>query len=71
MARATAPQTAASGIRHGLPEGQKVHTVVDVGGQDTKVLALDEAGEIEDLGRRAFGVGPHGELHAATVASAR
>jgi predicted CoA-substrate-specific enzyme activase len=29
--------------------GERVHTVIDVGGQDTKVVALDDAGDIEDF----------------------
>ncbi|HOX05439.1 MAG TPA: acyl-CoA dehydratase activase [Planctomycetota bacterium] len=28
---------------------ERVHTVIDVGGQDTKVIALDDAGDIEDF----------------------
>lgn len=32
----------------GAPGGQ-IHTVIDVGGQDTKVIALDDDGEIEDF----------------------
>lgn len=33
----------------GEVEGQRLHTIIDVGGQDTKVVALDDAGDIEDF----------------------
>ena len=33
----------------GEVDGQKLHTIIDVGGQDTKVVALDDAGDIEDF----------------------
>jgi predicted CoA-substrate-specific enzyme activase len=29
--------------------GEPIHTVIDVGGQDTKVVALDDEGDIEDF----------------------
>ena len=43
---ATATATAGAGAASGL---ERVHTVIDVGGQDTKVIALDDAGDIEDF----------------------
>ncbi len=39
----------AAGILFGQPEGEPIHTVIDVGGQDTKVIALGDAGQIEDF----------------------
>ena len=33
---------------HDMPDGA-IHTIIDVGGQDTKVIALDDEGEIEDF----------------------
>ena len=33
---------------HNAP-GEPIHTIIDVGGQDTKVIALDDAGAIEDF----------------------
>jgi len=33
----------------GEAPGERIHTVIDVGGQDTKVIALDDAGDIEDF----------------------
>ena len=39
----------AAGVRHRVPAGAAVHTIIDVGGQDTKVLALGDDGEIEDF----------------------
>jgi predicted CoA-substrate-specific enzyme activase len=38
----------AAGVRLLLPEAG-VHTILDVGGQDTKVIALAEDGEVEDF----------------------
>jgi predicted CoA-substrate-specific enzyme activase len=29
--------------------GTRLHTIIDVGGQDTKVVALDDAGDVEDF----------------------
>jgi (R)-2-hydroxyacyl-CoA dehydratese activating ATPase len=40
----------ALGALRAVPEGgERLHTVIDVGGQDTKVVALDDDGSIEDF----------------------
>lgn len=51
------------------PDGA-VHTVIDVGGQDTKVIALDDSGEIEDFSMNdkcAAGTGRFLEMLAAKL----
>ena len=40
---------AAGALFRGASAGQRVHTVIDVGGQDTKVIALDDEGDVEDF----------------------
>ena len=39
----------ALGVLHHQPPHGAIHTIIDVGGQDTKVIALDDEGEIEDF----------------------
>ncbi len=39
----------AAGVRFRMPADQPVHTIIDVGGQDTKVIALADDNEIEDF----------------------
>ena len=39
----------AAGVLFMVPREAGVHTIIDVGGQDTKVLALDDAGGVEDF----------------------
>ena len=39
---------AAGMLFRGAPNGP-IHTIIDVGGQDTKVIAIDDAGDIEDF----------------------
>ena len=40
----------ATGVVFGAPAGSGIRTVIDVGGQDTKVIALTDSGDIEDFG---------------------
>ncbi len=40
----------AKGIGHLRSGGERVRTIIDVGGQDTKVIALDDQGDVEDFG---------------------
>ncbi len=40
----------ALGVRHATPPDAGVRTILDVGGQDTKVIALADDGEVEDFG---------------------
>ena len=50
--------------------GEGIHTVIDVGGQDTKVIALDDEGEIEDFSMNdkcAAGTGRFLEVLAAKL----
>jgi len=52
------------------PGGERVHTIIDVGGQDTKVIALDDAGDIEDFSMNdkcAAGTGRFLEMLAAKL----
>jgi len=39
----------AAGVLFRQAADNPIHTVIDVGGQDTKVLALDDQGEVEDF----------------------
>ena len=39
----------AAGVRFRPAPDGPIHTIIDVGGQDTKVLAIDDDGEIEDF----------------------
>ncbi len=51
------------------PDGP-IHTVIDVGGQDTKVVSLDDSGEIEDFSMNdkcAAGTGRFLEMLAAKL----
>ena len=40
----------AAGVMLRTPKENPVHTIIDVGGQDTKVIAISDNGEIEDFG---------------------
>ena len=39
----------ADGVLFGDAPNDAIHTIIDVGGQDTKVIALDDGGDIEDF----------------------
>ena len=39
----------ARGIGFACEQAEQIHTIIDVGGQDTKVIALNDAGLIEDF----------------------
>ncbi len=58
-----------TGVRHsGVPEG--VRNVIDVGGQDTKVIAFDDDGEVQDFSMNdkcAAGTGRFLEMLAAKL----
>lgn len=60
---------AAGALFRGAPDGP-IHTIIDVGGQDTKVIALDDAGDIEDFNMNdkcAAGTGRFLEMLAAKL----
>ncbi len=60
----------AVGVRECTTADAPVHTVIDVGGQDTKVIALGDAGEIEDFSMNdkcAAGTGRFLEMLAAKL----
>ncbi|MBM3313449.1 2-hydroxyglutaryl-CoA dehydratase [candidate division WOR-3 bacterium] len=63
----TEVKAAALGIRHWRPQAR---TVVDIGGQDSKVLALDESGKVRDFvmnDRCAAGTGHFLSVTAKTL----
>ncbi|MBN1257851.1 MAG: hypothetical protein JXA52_09115 [Planctomycetes bacterium] len=39
----------ATGVLFDVKTDETIHTIIDVGGQDTKVMAIDDEGEIEDF----------------------
>jgi len=60
----------AAGVRFAPPPGEAVHTIIDVGGQDTKVIALSDEGDIEDFSMNdkcAAGTGRFLEMLAAKL----
>ena len=60
----------AAGVLFRCRGGERIHTIIDVGGQDTKVIALDDEGGIEDFSMNdkcAAGTGRFLELLAAKL----
>lgn len=60
----------AAGVRMSCPDGTKVKTVIDIGGQDSKVIVLDDSRDVENFvmnDKCAAGTGRFFEALARTL----